>query len=91
MCYRNSVECSILFSQVETVNITNAKHLRHLEVIIKHILKEYSYNDQYIFNPATSLCLSQARTWISNAKWRGVFLSSMVVVRFVNIVGMVKH
>ena len=30
------------------------------------------------FNPDAFLCLSQARTWISNAIWHGYFFSSMI-------------
>ena len=43
------------------------------------------------FNPTTCLCLSQARTWISNVKWCGLFLCSVndvgleVMVSFVDI------
>ena len=48
------------------------------------------------FIPVMFLCLSQSRTWISNAKCCGLFrlfngLTGELVVRFVDIGGIVDH
>ena len=47
------------------------------------------------FNPATSLCLSKARSWISNVICHGFFmfneLTWKLIVCFVDIGGMVNH
>ena len=44
------------------------------------------------FNPATILCMSEFRTWISNVICRGtLFVFSELIVRFVDIDGIVDH
>ena len=54
-------------------------------------LSRWKWNFCICFNPATFLCLSQARTWISNIICRVFFMFSElrgeVIVRLVNIGG----